>query len=101
MARDLALVGDWFTITKITVKMSPSLGGYETELDFEPLIILDNLDASGELGEIISISGVAHPPKRHATVAFRIDESGLRLAKNADDATAAEITPRLRGTIGT
>jgi hypothetical protein len=88
----------WFTVTKVVVRVSPSLGGYT--LDLEGPEIPDEFESLAEQGKVdrvITITGVAHPPGRSDwIVAFRIDDTGPHVAANAPDLALKEIAPRLK-----
>lgn len=96
----LVNAADWFTVTRVTARVSAVLGSYVIEIEGEPLEALLAMNKKGELGEVLAISGVAHPPDHSWVVAFRIDENGERVAKNARGDAVDEIRPRLRELIG-
>lgn len=88
----------WFTVTKIVVRVSPALGGYLLDLEGpDALEEVESLESSGELSDIVTIVGVAHPPdSREWAFAFRVDETGPHVASNAPESALQQVAPRLR-----
>lgn len=95
--RRLSELDDWFTVTRVSIRVSEDLGSYVTDLEVDPILALEAAEDAGELGEIVRISGVAHSPDRSWTVAFRIDEDGAKVASNAPSDVLAEVGPKLKG----
>ncbi len=93
--RAFAKLRDWFTVTRATVRVAAALGGYLLDLEGEPLEAVEAMKEDDELDEIVSISGVAHPPDRTWRFAFRVDDSGAKVAANATDEALDQIRPRL------
>jgi hypothetical protein len=90
---------EWFTLTRVLVRVAKKLGGYTLELDGPIIEALERMETDGQLGDIVSISGVTHPPTHDWTFAFRIDESGPQIAQNATEVALEEAAPRLREVI--
>jgi hypothetical protein len=87
---------DWFTLTRVTLRVVPSLGAYRLELDSAISESLDELEREGTLGEIDGIHGVLHNPARDWVYAFRVDTTGWHVAVNAPPDAISEATPHLR-----
>lgn len=87
---------DWFTVTRVTVRVSPALGGYMLDVDAAIQDTLGAMEASGELSEIVSVSGIAHPPDHSWAYAFRVDNSGTSVAANAPSDAVQMVAPHLK-----
>lgn len=99
LVRAIGANKEWFTLTRVSVRVTSKLGGYSLELDGPVVHALEAMEQSGQLGQIVSISGVTHPPTRDWIYAFRIDESGPQIAQNATDTALKQAGPRLRDVI--
>jgi hypothetical protein len=88
-----------FTLTKVSVKVSPELGGYVIDVDGDIAESLRVMNALGEISEILEVAGVIHNPKRTWRYAFRVDRSGVHIANNARDEDLQEVEPELKAAL--
>lgn len=95
----LAKQAKWFTLTRVTVRVSPRLGGYLVDVEGRIPDVLDEMSKAGELGDIVAVSGLAHSPGSSWKVAFRVDETGSHVAANAPENAVHAIQPLLSDAI--
>lgn len=86
---------EWFTVTRVTIRVSPSLGGYLMDVEGPVQETIGAMRQSGELGGIEAISGIVHSPDRSWRYAFRVDESGASVAANTPPEALQKIAPLL------